>query len=114
MPQWFTLNSLGLRGAARIEALADLLATNGLDAADTANLVAAMNTAGLVEADSGMVALTPAGANRYAEVRDRINLVTGRIFEQFDADRVETTHSLLQDLADTDPEELTRRCMQAG
>jgi hypothetical protein len=114
MPQWFTLNALGLRGSTRTEILAELLATNGLDAAATRDLVEAMHASGLVDIRDGVVCLTPAGTARYTGLRDRINLVTARIFEQFDADRVETTRSLLQEIADTDPEQLTRRAMQAG
>jgi DNA-binding MarR family transcriptional regulator len=114
MPEWFTLNALGLRGSTRMEALSALLATNGLDAAATQNLVAAIHASGLVDLHDGVVSLTPTGTARYVELRDRINLVTARIFEQFDPERVETTRSLLQEIADTDPEQLTRRTVQAG
>jgi len=114
MPQWFTLNALGLRGSTRTEILADLLATNGLDATAARDLVAALDASGLVDVRDGVVSLTPAGTARYVGLRDRIGLVTARIFEQFDADRVEITRSLLQEIADTDPEELTRRSVQAG
>jgi hypothetical protein len=114
MPQWFTLNALGLRGPTSLDDLAHLLATNGLDAAAARDLVATMETSGTVEVRGGVVSLTPAGTVRYTGLRDRIGVVTARIFEQFDAGRVETARSLLQEIADTDPDELTRRSVPAG
>jgi DNA-binding MarR family transcriptional regulator len=112
MREWFTLNALGLRGPTRMEVLADLLATNGLDASAARDLVAAMESSGLVEVRGGVVSLTQAGAARYTSLRDRISQVTNRIFEQFGAERMETARGLLQEIADTDPEELTRRSVQ--
>ncbi len=109
MLEWFTLNALGLRGPTRIEILAELLATNGLDGAAAQDHVAAMERTGLVETADDVVSLTPAGRTRYTELRDRIGLVTTRIFEQFDGERVETARSLLQEIAEIDPDELTRR-----
>jgi hypothetical protein len=109
MREWFTLNALGLRGSTRMEVLADLLATNGLDDSAARDLVAAMETSGLVEVRGSVVSLTQAGTTRYTSLRDRIGQVTTRIFEPFDAERVETARGLLQEIADTDPEELTRR-----
>jgi hypothetical protein len=109
MPEWFTLNALGLRGAAHMEVLADLLSTNGLDTAAAQNLVTAMKNAGLVEVNDGLVTLTSAGITRYTSLRDRIKLISNRVFEQFDPVRVETARALLQEIADIDPEELTRR-----
>jgi hypothetical protein len=109
MREWFTLNALGLRGPTRIEVLADLLATNGLDAAAARDLVGGLERSGLVAVDEGVVSLTSSGADRYAHLRDRIGLVTTRIFEQFDAERVEVARDLLQEIADIDPDELTRR-----
>lgn len=114
MPEWFTLNALGLRGTTRTEVLADLLATNGLDAPATRELVAAMENCGLVEVRAGVVSLTPAGTARYANLRARISPATTRIFEQFGADRVESARRLLQEIADTDPQELTHLSVQAS
>jgi DNA-binding MarR family transcriptional regulator len=114
MPQWFTLNALGLRGTTPMEVLSNLLATNGLDAAAVQELLTALGSAGLVEVGDGVVSLTTAGTARYTQLRGRIDVVTARIFEHFDAARVETTHSLLQEIAETDPEQLTRQSVQAG
>jgi DNA-binding MarR family transcriptional regulator len=113
MPQWFTLNALGLRGPAQLEVLVGLLATNGLDASAARDLVAAMADAGLVVVRENAVSLTATGTARYASLRDRISQVTTRIFEQFDADRVENARGLLQEIAGIDPEELTRRAVAA-
>jgi DNA-binding MarR family transcriptional regulator len=114
MREWFTLNALGLRGSTRMEVLADLLATNGLDASAARDLVAAMENSGLVDVRAGVVTLTRAGTALYTSLRDRISQVTTRIFERFDAERVETTRGLLQEIAGIDPEELTRRSMLAS
>lgn len=114
MREWFTLNGLGLRGSTRMKVLADLLATNGLDASAARDLVAAMEKSGLVEVRGSLVSLTQAGMARYTSLRDRISQVTARIFERFDAERVETAHRLLEELADIDPEELTRRSVWAS
>jgi hypothetical protein len=108
MREWFTLNALGLRGATPVEALADLLATNGPGADAARDLIASMNDSGLVDVRGSTVSLTSAGTARYTRLRDRIGVVTARIFERFDAQRVETARSLLQEIADTDPDELTR------
>jgi DNA-binding MarR family transcriptional regulator len=113
MPEWFTLNALGLRGSTPTPVLSNLLATNGLDAAAVRELLTALGSAGLVEVRDDVVSLTTAGTARYTQLRDRINLVTTRIFEHFDAARVETAHSLLQEIAETDPEELTRQSVRA-
>jgi len=109
MPEWFTLNALGLRGSTPTPVLSSLLATNGLDAAAVQELLTALGNAALVEAHDGVVSLTAAGITRYTQLRDRINVVTIRIFERFDAARVETARGLLQEIAETDPEELTRQ-----
>jgi hypothetical protein len=114
MLEWFTLNGLGLRGPTRMEVVADLLATNGLDASATRDLVAAMANSGLVEVRDGVVSLTQAGTARYTDLRDRISQVNARIFEPFGAERVEAVRSLLQEIAETDPEELTRRSVLAS
>lgn len=114
MPQWFTLNALGLRGSTSIEALSDLLATNGLDAAAVQRLLATLRSAELVEVSAGVVSLTAAGTARYTELRDRIEAVTTHIFGQFDAARVETARSFLQELAEIDPGQLTRQSVRAG
>jgi DNA-binding MarR family transcriptional regulator len=112
MREWFTLNALGLRGPARLEVLADLLATNGLDAAAARDLIAGLERAGLVAVDDGVVdgvvSLTASGTARYTHLRDRIGLVTTRIFDQFDAARVETARDLLQEIAEIDPDRLSR------
>jgi hypothetical protein len=109
MREWFTLNALGLRGSTPMEILADLLSTNGLDAPAAEELVAGLEDAGLIEVRDGVVSLTSSGTDRYSSLRDQIGLVTSRIFEQFDAGRVEAARGLLQEIADIDPEELTRR-----
>ena len=114
MLEWFTLNALGLRGSTPTEALANLLATNGLDAAAAQALLTTLGNAGLVEVRDSVASLTPAGNVRYTELRDRIDQVTTRIFAQFDPARVETARSLLQEIADTDPEELTHRSVRMG
>lgn len=114
MREWFTLNALGLRGSTHLDVLANLLATNGLDAAAARELVAAMEDSGLVEVHGSVVSLTQAGTARYTSLRDRISEVTTRIFEQFDAGRVETARGLLQEIAETDPEELTHRSVWAN
>jgi DNA-binding MarR family transcriptional regulator len=106
MREWFTLNALGLRGPSTMDTLADLLATNGLDAPAAGELVGGLEDAGLVEVGTDAVTLTPAGAARYADLRDRIGAVTTRVFERFDPDRVETTRALLQEIAAIDPDEL--------
>jgi hypothetical protein len=109
MREWFTLNALGLRGSTRMDVLADLLATNGSDASAARDLVATMENSGLVEVRDGAVSLTQAGTARYTSLRDRISQVTTRIFDRFESERVETAHRLLEEIADIDPEELTRR-----
>ncbi|MET7403484.1 hypothetical protein ABZS66_59435 [Dactylosporangium sp. NPDC005572] len=104
MPAWFTLNALGLRGPTASSVLSDLLATNGLDASAVGNLMDELGDAGLVDMRDGVATLTPAGIARYTELRQRIDAVTTHIFEQFDAARVENARSLLQEIAETDPE----------
>lgn len=114
MPEWFTLNALGLRGSTPMKALANLLATNGLDAAVVQDLLTTLGNSGLVELRDGVASLTTAGNVRYTELRDRIDQVTTRIFEQFDPARIETARSLLQEIGDTDPEQLTHRSVRIG
>jgi len=114
MPQWFTLNALGLRGSTPVEVLSNLLATNGLDPAAVQELLTTLGSAGLVDVRDGVGSLTTTGTARYTELRDRIDVVTKRIFEQFDAARVETAHRLLQEIAEIDPEQLTRQSVRAG
>ncbi|MFI5956168.1 MarR family winged helix-turn-helix transcriptional regulator [Cryptosporangium sp. NPDC051539] len=114
MPEWFTLHALGLRGSIPTEVLTNLLATNGLDAAAVQNLLTTLGNSGLVELPDGAVSLTPAGTVRYAELRDRIDQVTARIFERFDPARVETARGLLQEIAETDPEQLVDRSVRIG
>src|SRR4051812_25012198 len=94
MPQWFTLNALGLRGSIPVEVVSQLLATNGLDATAVQELLTTLNSAELIDVRDGVVSPTTAGTARYTELRDRIDVVTMRIFEQFDSARVETTRSL--------------------
>jgi DNA-binding MarR family transcriptional regulator len=109
MPEWFTLNALGLRGPSTVESLAGLLASNGLDASAARKLIDGMESAGQIEVHDYVVSLTAASGARYTSLRDRIGHVTTLIFEQFDADRVETARGLLQEIAEIDPDELTRR-----
>ncbi|GAB3073221.1 hypothetical protein GCM10027053_43220 [Intrasporangium mesophilum] len=113
MLEWFTLNGLGLRGTTRTEVVTGLLAGNGLDSSAALDLLARMAGSGLVELHADTVSLTDAGVSRYTRARDRINEVTARIFEPFGAARVESARILLQEIAYTDPEELTRRSMYA-
>jgi hypothetical protein len=114
MPTWFTLNALGLRGPSPVEVLSSLLATNGLDDPAVRSLLGELTDSGLVEERDGVVSLTADGTARYTHMRDRIETVTTRIFEQFDAIRVETTRSLLQEIAQTDPDQLTLRSVRTG
>ncbi len=114
MPEWFTVNALGLHGSTPTQALSDLLATNGLNATAVEELLGTLQGAGLVDVRDGVASLTAAGATRYTELRDRIGAVTTRIFERFDAADVETARSLLQAIARTDPDELTRHTVQAA
>jgi hypothetical protein len=114
MPTWFTLNALGLRGPSPVEVLSDLLATNGLDEPAVRSLLNELTDSGLLEESDRVVSLTADGTARYTHMRDRIETVTTRIFEQFDAIRVETARSLLQDIAQTDPDQLTLRSVRTG
>jgi DNA-binding MarR family transcriptional regulator len=114
MPVWFTLNALGLQGPSPVEALSGLLATNGLSDPAVRSLLGELADAELVDEREGVVSLTASGAARYTQMRDRIETVTIRIFEQFDATSVETTRSLLQEIAQTDPDQLTRRSVRTG
>jgi hypothetical protein len=114
MPAWFTLNALGLRGPSPVAVLSGLLATNGLDDPAVRNLLTELARSGLVEERDGVVSLTAGGTARYTGLRDRIENVTTRIFEQFDPTRVETARSLLQEIAYTDAEQLTHRSVRTG
>jgi DNA-binding MarR family transcriptional regulator len=114
MPTWFTLNALGLRGPTSVEVLSTLLATNGLDHPAVLGLLGELTDSGLVEERDRVVSLTADGTARYTHMRDRIETVSTRIFEQFDPIRVETTRSLLQEIAQTDPDQLTLRSVQTG
>ena len=114
MLEWFVLNALGLRGPTPADVLAELLATNGQDTSATRELLTALATSGLITVNGNTASLTQAGAIRYTTLRTKIDQVTARIFEQFDAQRVETARSLLQEIADTDPNELTHRSVRAG
>ena len=99
---WFTLNALGLRGPIPAATVKELLGTNGYDGPGVDALLARLAADGLVEVGE-QVRLTPAGAERYRALRDRIGKVTGRVFSLFDATRVETARALLQQIAETDP-----------
>jgi DNA-binding MarR family transcriptional regulator len=114
MPEWFTLNALGLRGTMPIDVMSGLLAGNGLNSPAALDLLAHLESSGLVERHADVVSLTDAGVSRYVQARDRINEVTVRVFEPFGAARVEAARILLQEIAYTDPEELTRRSLYAG
>ncbi len=114
MLEWFTLNALGLRGPMPTAVVTGLLAGNGVDSSAALELLARMDSSGLVELHADVVSLTDAGVARYTRARDRINEVTARIFEPFGAARVESARILLQEIAYTDPEELTRRSVYAG
>jgi len=100
---WFTLNALGLRGATSTRTVKDLLSTSGYDEPRADSLLARLATGGLIEERDGLLQLTPAGAERYTSVRDRIATAAGRVFSLFDATQVETARALLQQLAETDP-----------
>ena len=86
---WFTLNALGLRGATPKTSVDSLLAR--------------LAAVGLVEDGDELLRLTPAGAERYASVSDRIGTATRRVFSLFDATQVETARTLLEQIAETDP-----------
>jgi DNA-binding MarR family transcriptional regulator len=100
---WFTLNALGLRGATSPSTVKELLFTNGYGDPGVDALVARLAADGLIEVREERLRLTPAGAERYTALRDRIGTVTGRVFSLFDATRVETARALLQQIAETDP-----------
>jgi DNA-binding MarR family transcriptional regulator len=100
---WFTLNALGLRGATQTTTVKELLSTSGYDHPRADALLARLAAVGLIEDSDELLRLTPAGAERYASVRDRIGTATARVFSLFDATRVETARALLQQLAETDP-----------
>ena len=100
---WFTLNALGLRGAMPAATVKELLSTNGYDGPGVDALLARLAADGLVEVRDERLRLTPAGAERYTALRDRIGEATGRVFSLFDATRVETARALLQQIAETDP-----------
>lgn len=114
MPAWFTLNALGLRGPSPVEVLSGLLATNGLDEPAVRGLLGELSRSGLVEDHDGVVSLTADGTARYTEMRDRIGTVTTRIFAQFDPARVETARSLLEEIAQIDPDQLARQSVRTG
>ncbi|TDW77937.1 MarR family winged helix-turn-helix transcriptional regulator [Kribbella pratensis] len=100
---WFTLNTLGLRGATPTTTVKELLSTSGYDHASSDDLLRRLAAVGLIEDGDELLRLTPAGAERYESVRERIGAATGRVFSLFDAARVETARALLQQLAETDP-----------
>lgn len=101
--EWFTLNGLALRGSALpIVTIADLLATNGLDRAAVDALLADMAGRGLIETTAETVTLTSAGHARYEEVRDALDADGQDTFGRLDAERVETTRALLQQIAELD------------
>jgi DNA-binding MarR family transcriptional regulator len=106
-PAWFTLIALAMRGPSTADALAGLLATNGLDRTAVGDLLATMERDGLVEVDDGAVALTAAGTARHAHLRDRIGAIAARVAERFGPDRVEAARELLQEIAETDPREIS-------
>lgn len=100
---WFTLNALGLRGAIPAATVKELLSTNGYDGPGVDALLSRLAADGLIIEVGEQVRLTPAGAERYAALRDKIGKVTNRVFSLFDATRVETARALLQQIAETDP-----------
>lgn len=100
---WFTLNALGLRGATPTATVKELLSTSGYDNSSADALLGRLAAAGLIEDGAELLRLTPAGAERYAAVRDRIGTASGRVFGLFDATQVETARALLQQVAETDP-----------
>ena len=109
MPAWFTLNALGLRGSAPVPILAGLLRPNGLDEDQAGRLFASLSAAGLVEQVDGGVSLTPSGRSRYEALRDRITAAGSRLFAAFEPERVEDARRLLQQIAESDPQELVAR-----
>lgn len=104
---WFTLNALGLRGATPATTIKELLSTNGYDDASVDALLARLAAGGLVADGDELLHLTPAGAERYASVSNRIGTATRRVFSLFDATQVETARALLQQVAETDPATIT-------
>ena len=100
---WFTLNALGLRGPTPVATVKELLSTNGYDDPGVDALLGRLAADGLVEIRDERLHLTPAGAERYRALKDRIGTATGRVFSLFDATRVETARALLQQIAETDP-----------
>jgi DNA-binding MarR family transcriptional regulator len=104
---WFTLNALGLRGATPPSTIKELLFTSGYDDPGVDALLARLAADGLIDGGDERLRLTPAGAELYTALRDRIGTVTGRVFSLFDASRVETARALLQQIAETDPATIT-------
>ncbi len=100
---WFTLNALGLRGPTPAATVEQLLSTNGYDGPGVDALLGRLATDGLIEVRDERLRLTPAGAERYRALSDRIGKATGRVFSLFDATTVETARALLQQIAETDP-----------
>jgi DNA-binding MarR family transcriptional regulator len=100
---WFTLNALGLRGEVAASALKGMLSTNGYDPPSADNLIGGLSSDGLIQQSGKQLQLTPAGSERYAAVRDQIATVTARIFSLYDATKVETARTVLQQIAETDP-----------
>ncbi|TCC65664.1 hypothetical protein E0H73_01625 [Kribbella pittospori] len=100
---WFTLNALGLRGTTPKKTVKELLATSGYDGPRADAMLGRLAAGGLIEDRDEQLHLTPAGADRYTSVRDRIATASGRVFSLFDATQVETARALLQQLAETDP-----------
>jgi hypothetical protein len=105
---WFTVNALGLRGAAPRAVLKQLLSTNGYDEANAEALLSRLATDALVENSEGWLRLTPIGRERFDSISGRIRDVTRRIFGLFDPTRVETTRALLQQIAEVDPATIDR------
>ncbi|TCN38908.1 hypothetical protein EV644_108303 [Kribbella orskensis] len=99
---WFTLNALGLRGGTPTTTVKELLFTSGYDDRSVDALLARLAADGLLEDGDEQLSLTPAGAERFASLSDRIGTVTGRVFSLFDATQVEAARALLQQIAETD------------
>ena len=101
-------------GATPTTTVKELLSTSGYDRASVDALLARLAADGLIEDGDELLRLTPAGAERYASVSDRIGTATRRVFSLFDATRVETARALLQQIAETDPGDDRRDRLRRG
>jgi hypothetical protein len=104
---WYALQLIatGGPGLARTALSADLERSRTLNADSTRELLARLETEGLIRGDAN-VDLTPDGEALHRSLRDYIAGPTARLLGQFDADDVETTVRTLQAITKRAEEEL--------